>query len=137
MLKTWWNIWWNQWTWPLKLGTLLVFLVVIGLIIGGLRSCGRKKDIKLDHETVQKVNSIDKAEVRKEIREMVEENLDVVEAVGSQTALTEVNAVERNRVIEEKITEADRKIQEVKAEKGNVTQEDLQCILVPSDCGRQ
>jgi FtsZ-interacting cell division protein ZipA len=130
-------VWWKQWTWPLKIATVIGVIIVIGLIVGGLRSCGKKKDIKIDHEAIQKVNSLNRAEVKKEVRELVEENADVIEATNDQTTLTEVNAVERDRVFEEKVREVDQKIQEAKAQDGDVSQEDLQCILVPSDCGRQ
>lgn len=116
---------------PVAAGVAGVCILI--LCIFAFRSCG-KKEAKIDHETVQKVNSQNKAEARKEVREMVEENLDVIETVNDRTALSEVNAVERDRKIEEKIAEVNQKIEEAKAIKGNVTQEDLQCILVPSDC---
>lgn len=132
-MKKLWDIWWNQWTWPLKLGTVVAILVLLLIVFLSFRSCG-KKEAKIDHEAIQKVNSANKAEARQQVREMVEENLEVVEAVGNRTVLAEANAVERDRLIEEKVHDADAKVNAIKDQGGNVTQEQLQCILVPSDC---
>lgn len=132
-LKSIWNIWWNQWTLTPKLITAGVLAVLVLALVFGIKSCG-KKEVKIDHEAIQKVNSENKAEARGELREIVRGNLEVVEAVNERTALSDVNTVEQARKIDEKVAEADRKVEEAKAQKGNVTQEELKCILIPSNC---
>lgn len=118
-----------HWRWLLYIVAGLGLLL---LLVFAFRSCG--KSAKIDLETVDKINSKNAAEAKKEVREMVQDNLDVATTVDNRTTLAEANAVERDRLIEEKIKEVNQKVAEAKASNGNVTQEELQCILVPSDC---
>ena len=133
MLAKFWNIWWTHWLWPLILISAAVVLAILLLPILLMRGCGRPS-VKIDHEVIDRINTKNAADARKEVRELVEENLDVTEAVGNRTALAEANAVERDRLIEEKIVEVNKKVAEAKAQGQNVTQEDLHCLLIPSDC---
>jgi hypothetical protein len=130
-----WNIWWNQWTlWPkiISVGIVAVLLIVL---VGGLRSClSKSRTAKVDLETVDKINSKNANEARSDINKMVEENLDVVRTADNRTTLVEANAVERDRLIAEKKAVVNREVEKARAIDGNVTQEELQCILVPSDC---
>jgi uncharacterized membrane protein len=109
---------------------VVIFLVIFGLVY---RSCS-SKSAKVDLETVDKINDGNKAEVRKEVRELVEENAEVVTTVDNRTTIAETNVVERERVLDEKVRVVEQKIAEAKSIDGNVSQEDLQCALVPSDC---
>src|SRR5687767_12790548 len=113
MLKKLWDIWWLKFKWPLKLisGVAVILLVLLPFL--WLRGCG-KPSAKIDLETVDKINSKNAAEAKKEVREVVEENLTVTTTVDNRTTLAEANAVERDRLIEEKIKEVDKKITEAK-----------------------
>jgi hypothetical protein len=130
-----WNIWWNQWTlWP-KLISVGIVAVLLIVLVGGLRSClSKSRTAKVDLETVDKINSKNANEARSDINKMVEENLDVVRTADNRTTLVEANAVERDRLIAEKKAVVNREVEKARAIDGNVTQEELQCILVPSDC---
>lgn len=108
-------------------------LALLLVLVFAFRSCGKSK-AKVDLESVDKINSGNKAEVRKEVREMVEENAEVVTTVDNRTTIAETNVVERDRLLDEKVRVVEQKIEAEKAITGNVTQEQLQCILVPSDC---
>jgi hypothetical protein len=134
-MKGLWNIWWNQWTlWP-KIISVVIVVVVLLVLVGGLRSCFSKgKTAKVDLEIVDKINSKNANEARADVNRMVEENIDVVRTVDNRTTLVEANAVERDRLIAEKKVVVNREVEKAKAIDGNVTQEELQCILVPSDC---
>lgn len=108
-------------------------LVLLLAIVFVFRSCG-KKSAKVDLETANKINAGNKAEVRKEVREMVEENATVATTVDNRTTIAETNVVERDRLLDEKIKVVEQKIAEAKANGEDITQEKLQCLLVPSDC---
>jgi hypothetical protein len=105
------------------------FLVLLVVIIGFARSCG-KKTVKIDEAQIQKINQANEKERKAELNKIITENSDVIKTVDERTELTEVNRVEREREIDARIKEADRKIQEVKEQKGNVTSEELECILM-------
>lgn len=129
-----WNIWWNQWTWPLKLGTLAAIAILLLIVFFSFKSCFKPKSAKVDIETANKINTGNAAEVRQQVRDMVEENAEVATTVDNRTTIAETNVVERNRLIEEKVKAIDQKIAEAKSNGEDITQEKLQCLLVPSDC---
>ena len=109
----------------------MIIVIGFGLVF---RACNNKKSAKVDVQTVDKINSKNATEARKDVNAMVEDNINVAEVVGNRTALADANAVERDRLIEEKKKEVSQKIADAKAQGRDVTQEELQCILVPSDC---
>lgn len=127
------NIW--GWVWAHKKLVLYIAagLGLLLLLVFAFRSCG-KKTAKVDLETVDRINSKNATEARKDVNAMVEENINVAEVVGNRTALADANAVERDRFIEEKKKVVNDAVAAAKAEGRNVTQEELQCLLVPSDC---
>lgn len=127
------NLWgWIVAHWRLVAGVVgvVLFVIVFGLVY---RSCS-KPSTKVDLDTVNKINSGNKAEVRREVREMVEENAAVATTVDNRTTIAETNVVERDRLLDEKVRAVEQKIEAAKANGENVTQEQLQCALVPSDC---
>lgn len=132
-LKNIWNIWWAQWTWPLKLISVVLLIIVIGLVVGFFKSCG-KPTPKIDEQSLQKINSQNKREREQELQKVIEENADIVQTVNQNTTIAETNVVERNREIDEKVKEADKKIVEAKQQGRDVTSEELECILVPENC---
>lgn len=108
-------------------------LALLLLLVIAFRSCGKSK-AKVDLETVDKINSKNEAEAKKAVRKTVEENMDVATTVDNRSTLAEVNIIERERLLEEKIKVVDRQIAEARAQGQDITQEQLQCLLVPSDC---
>jgi hypothetical protein len=108
-------------------------LVLFFVIAFTFKAC-KSKSAKVDLDTVNKINNGNAAEVHKQVREMVEENAEVTTTVDNRTTIADTNVIERDRLLNEKIRVVEQKISAAKANGGNVTQEELQCLLVPSDC---
>ncbi|MEO8649811.1 MAG: hypothetical protein ABI539_11655 [Acidobacteriota bacterium] len=110
-------------------------VLVIGLTIGFFRSCARAR-IKIDQESINKINSANEAERKKELQKIIEDNASVVQTVDNRSALAETNVVERNREVDERVRAANAKIEAAKRVNGHVTSEELECILVPENCSQ-
>lgn len=123
------------WLWLHKrIALYVIAAIIIGiLIIVAFRSCGKKR-IKIDEDAIQKINSANEAERKKELQKVIEENQDVINTVDNRSALSETNVIERNSFVDERVKAADRAIAEAKEQGQNVTSEQLQCILIPEDC---
>jgi DNA-binding transcriptional MerR regulator len=107
--------------------------IALGIIVFFVfRSCGRSKGI--DVKNIEKINSENKAERQQELREVVEENADAIKTVDGRTTIAETNVVERDRLVDEKVKEADKKIEEAKQQGQDVSSEQLECILLPEKC---
>src|SRR5688572_22493245 len=76
----------------LVLGAIAVLIVVGGAMT--FRSCGGDKAVKIDEQSLQKINSDNNKERRAELQKVIEENQDVIEAVDERSNLAEVNRVE-------------------------------------------
>lgn len=111
----------------------VVALVLLIVLIGSVRSCLRPKP-KIDLERIERINKANETERRKEIEKVVLENLETTRTVDERTTLAEQNAVERDRVIDEKIDQVNQKIAEAKRDGKDVTSEQLECLLVPENC---
>jgi uncharacterized membrane protein YhiD involved in acid resistance len=122
-----------------RLGTYpRIILAVAGVLIllwlvFSVKSCLKPKP-KIDLEQIDRINRANEQERRKEVEKLVLENLDTTRAVDERTTLAERNAVERERVIDEKIAEVNQKIAESRREGRDVTGADLECLLVPENC---
>lgn len=131
-----WILWPFKWFWftaTLKLKLVIVGIVLILIsIIFVYQSC--KKKVEIDLESVDKINSKNEQLAKEELRKVVEENLEVIRTNDNRTIATATNIEERDRQINAAVAEAEKKVSEAKRQKGNVTQEELQCILVPADC---
>jgi hypothetical protein len=108
-------------------------IVLLVLVILFYKTCGHKK-ASIDLETVNKINNANEQERKAELRKTIEENQTVVNTVDNRTTIAETSVSERDRQIEAKVKEADARIAEAKQQGRDVTQEELQCILVPEDC---
>jgi hypothetical protein len=111
-------------------------VLVVGFTISFFRSCQRAR-IKIDQESINKINSANEAERKKELQKVIEDNADVVQSVDNRSALAETNVVERNREIDARVKAASEKIEEAKRRDGHVSSEELECILVPENCSQQ
>lgn len=110
----------------------LLLLILAGVIVFfwlvSFSLCSRNKP-KIDLETVNKINSANEKERKLELQKVIEQNADTVRTVDNRTTVAETNVVERNKKIDEKIAEVDKKIQEAKAGGKDVSSEELECIL--------
>lgn len=93
-----------------------------------------KKEVKFDQATVDKINNGNRKEREQELRKKVEDNADVIKTVDGRTEITNVNVVERNREIDARVKAADDAILAAKSQGRDVTQDDLECLLVPENC---
>lgn len=107
--------------------------IVLLITIFWVKSCFTK-EVKIDQEQIQKINSSIEKERKEELRKVIEENSDVIKTVDERNTISETNIKERNKIIEEKVKEADKKIEESKRSNGDVTSEQLECILLPEKC---
>jgi DNA-binding transcriptional MerR regulator len=114
--------------WRIVVPVVAVLIVAVFVF----RGCGGRKGI--DIEKIEKINSENAAERKKELQEVIEKNAEVVQTVDERTTIAETNVVERDRLIDEKVKEVDAKIAEAKKQGRDVTQEELECMLVPENC---
>lgn len=118
-----------NWRTVLLSGGLILFFVVIGYF-----ACGRAKTVKIDTEAINKINTANERERKKELEKIIVENSDVVRTVDNRSEIAETNIVERERLLDEKIAEVDRKILESKSQGKDVTEQELKCLLIPENC---
>jgi type II secretory pathway pseudopilin PulG len=118
-------------------------LVVIGLLTllaAGLsiRSCVSRHRadhaLKVEQQTVAKINSANEQEKRQALQQVITENDDVVKTVDQRTAIAESDEATRQLAINQKIDDADEKIAQAKAQGKDVSSAELECILVPDHC---
>lgn len=114
--------------------TLIAVAVGALIIILGFgwlfRGCGKRKAIQIDEQSLQKVNSENEKERKKELQVIVENNADTIKTVDERTEIQNINVVEKNAEIDTKIADADKKIQAAKSQTGDVTSEQLEKILL-------
>lgn len=127
-----WHTFWNVFTLKAKLVSVGVVLLII--VIGVVTYKCSHRPAKIDLETVNKINNANEKERKAELQKVIEDNADVVRTVDNRSAVTEVNVVERNRAIDDKIKAVDAKIAEAKSQGRDVTQDELNCLLIPGDC---
>jgi len=92
------------------------------------QSC--KPQPKIDIETVNTINNANEQKRIEELTKKINDNAEIIKSNDNRTALTELNIEERDKQIAEKVKEVDLKIQEVKKEGRDVTQEELECLLM-------
>lgn len=93
-----------------------------------------KPQPKIDIETVNTINNANEQKRKEELTKQMNDNAEVIKSNDNRTALTELNIEERDRQIAEKVKEVDLKIQEVKQQGRDVTQGELECLLIKSHC---
>ncbi len=114
------------------------FIIAVGvllllIIIFSFRGCG-SKTVKIDEDTINRINKGNEKERKAELEKVILENSDVVKTVDERSNIAETNVIERNRLLDEKIKEVDKKIAESKANGKDVTQAELICLLQPENC---
>jgi hypothetical protein len=107
---------------------LLLFTVVL------FKKACRPKPLTIPVETLDKINKATRHERLEELRKTVDENADVISDVDNRTTIAEANVVERNRIAEERVQQADKQIEAAKQQGRDVTSAELECILVPEHC---
>lgn len=124
---------WNTATLPLKIVIAVALIIVIALI--GRAVIGWfAPTVRYDHATVDRINNRNAADAKAEIKQTVQENLDVIKTVDGRTELVNLSVEERDKEIEKVVAAASVKTEAAKQIKGDVTGPELECILLPEKC---
>lgn len=117
-------------------GCLIVIGVLLAVIAAatGFKWLTRPKPIKIDEKGLQRLNSENVADAKKELRNVIEENADLVRTADERLTIAETNVIERNRLIEEKVAEASAAVEAAKRSGRDVTAAELECILKTEAC---
>jgi len=110
----------------------ITILIIIGYKV--FRFVFPKKGVTIDQAAVQKINAADEKTRKDELHDQIVKNQDVIKTNDNRTELQNLDTAEKNREIDRKVAEADKQVQEKKAQGHDVTQEELHCILAPADC---
>lgn len=114
--------------------SLIVLAIIVVLFVAiSFKACLTPQP-KIDEQTIQKVNSENERVRKEELKQIIEENSEVIKTVDERTTIAETNIEERDKLINQKIAEVDKKLEQIKNNKGEVTSDELQCLLVPTDC---
>jgi len=113
------------------LAIVLIALIGVAVLVFGLwaKSCWSAHKLKVTNEQVEKINKANEHDRKAELQKVIDDNADVVRTVDNRSAISETNTIERNRIIDDKIKEADKKIQEAKEQGHDVTGPELECML--------
>ena len=117
---------------------IIVLMVLVGVVVLlfslWAKSCWTARKLKVSQAQVDKINKADEHDRKAELQKVIDDNADAVRTVDNRTAISETNTIERNRLIDDKIKEADKKIQDAKAQGHDVTGPELDCMLTGSNC---
>lgn len=113
------------------IGVLLAIALLVAVFFG-YKAC--RREVKIDEEQIQRINKANEIERREELKKVITENQDVIRTAENRTIATDASIAERERQIDAKVKEADAKIVEIKQQKGDVSQEELVCLLQPETC---
>jgi hypothetical protein len=122
---------WCQRNWRFLAGAVLILAALLFVY----RACSKpQKPLTIDEASLSKINSPNAAERQKALEETVYENAEAVKTVDERSTIAESSVIEMQREVDKKVAEADKKIEAVKREKGDVSAAELECILM-NVCG--
>jgi type II secretory pathway component PulC len=117
----------------LTLRNLLYFIGTVGFLTGVIliyRACNKPQAVVIPEGSLQKINSQNAAERQQGLTEVVEANATTIETVAKDAVIADTAAEERNAEVDKKVAEADKKAAEAKRQDGDVTAEELTCLLM-------
>jgi len=109
---------------------ILAVLVIFGLVYS---KCFHRT-ATIDQAKINAKNKKNELERKAELKEIVEQNQDVIRTNDNRTAIAEQHAEDRDKAIEEKVKAVDTEIQKIKESGRDVTQAELTCLLQPQTC---
>jgi preprotein translocase subunit SecF len=121
----------QRWVFWIVVGLILILCVSIGL---WAKSCWSAHKLKVSNAQLEKINKANEKERKEELQKVVDDNADVIKTVDNRTEIVNTDVYERQRASQERIAEADKQIEAAKAQGRDVTQEELECLLVPDHC---
>ena len=112
-------------------GVIVILCVAVGLWV---KSCVAKHRLKVTQQQVEKITKANEIERKAELQKVIDENTDVVKTVDNRTELTNANVWDRNHAADQRVADADKAIVAAHQQGRDVTQEELECLLVPDHC---
>ncbi len=113
---------------------IVVAILAVAIVVGQFyKACKTKPSI--DIKTVEKLNKANETERLKELETTIVENADVIKTVDGRNSIAELSEDEKQAAIWAKVREADAKIAKAKTQGRDVTGPELECLLVPENCG--
>lgn len=122
-----------KWGKRIFVGLIVLAVLAIGLLYF---SCirGENKPQVIKEETLQKTKTADRQELQKEFQKVVDDNSEVVRTVDNRSTIAEVNAIERNRIADDKARQAADAVIAARIQGRDVTAEELECLLTGNLC---
>lgn len=105
------------------------FLILLVGVAAFVHSCG-KREVKLDIESLEKINSQNEKIRKQELQNIVEENQEVITTNDGRSTLTDVHVQERNAEIDKRVKAADKAIMDAKQSGKDITAEQLEKLLL-------
>lgn len=121
-----------KWGKRIFVGAIILAVLLVGLII--VKCSGRDSPKVINEETLSKVKNADRQTIQKEFQTIIDNNADVVRTVDNRSTVAEVNAVERNRLADDKARQAADAVIAARLQGRNVTAEELECLLTGNLC---
>ena len=116
---------WARW---IFIGTIAVIIILIAVLFA--KFCGgREAASNINQEQIDRINTANRTERLKELQKVVEDNAQTVTTVNNSTTIAETNVIERDRLIDEKVKDVDKVIQQAKEHGRDITAEELECLL--------
>lgn len=117
--------------WPYVLAAVVAFVLFVYLIVG-LNSCGKNTPPVFTPESLNKINSAEREQIDKVVREVITENTEAKHTVDNRTATSEAEAERLKQEVDEKARKAAEKVIEARNQGRDVTAEELECIVLGS-----
>lgn len=126
----------NAWGW-IYANRRIVLIGIASILIALTAFCGYrgcKSRATIDQTKIDALNKKNEAERKQELREIIDQNADVIKTVDERNTLTELTIEQRSAEAEKKVQEVDKKIAEIKADNRDVTREEFLCLLDATQC---
>ncbi len=111
-------------------------LAILILIIAISTYQCTKKEVRYDYETINKINSQNEKESKQAIREVIEANAESIKTIDERNTLSDEQIEFKQREVDKKVEQISKEIEYSKSQHGNVSGEELECLLVPENCNK-
>lgn len=123
--------------WVIGIGIVLlaILLISVGLWVRSCVSSHRAAHaLKVQQEQLAKINSANEQEKKAALQQVIQDNSDVVTTVNQRNVIADSDETQRNLDINQKVQDAAEKVAAAKAQGGDVTGPQLDCMLTGANC---
>jgi hypothetical protein len=113
---------------------LIAVIVFLALLTGFCVYRGIKSRATIDQTKIDALNKKNEVERKQELREIIDQNADVIKTIDERNALSDLTIEQRSAEAEKKVEEANKYIEDAKRVGRDVTQDELVCLLQPETC---